>query len=51
MKKEQGNLNYVAMEEGVLQFWQANDIFSKLKAKNKQTGFLKTLIFDYFHFC
>ena len=38
MKKEQGNLNYVAMEEGVLNFWQSNNIFEKLKSKNKQTG-------------
>lgn len=38
MKKEQGNLNYVAMEEDILKFWQDNDIFGKLKAKNKQTG-------------
>ena len=38
MKKEQGNLNYVAMEEEMLKFWQDNDVFAKMKAKNKQTG-------------
>ncbi len=38
MKKEQGNLDYVKMEEGVLDFWQSNDIFEKMKAKNKKTG-------------
>lgn len=38
MKKEQGSLDYVKMEEGVLKFWQNNDIFNKLKAKNKKTG-------------
>ncbi len=38
MKKEQGNLNYVKMEEGVLSFWQTHDIFEKMKAKNKKTG-------------
>ena len=38
MKKEQGNLDYVKMEEGVLSFWQTNDIFEKMKAKNKKTG-------------
>ena len=31
MKKEQGSLNYVNMEEEVLKFWQENDTFSKLK--------------------
>ena len=38
MKKEQGSLNYVNMEEEVLKFWQENDTFSKLKTKNKSTG-------------
>ena len=38
MQKEQGNLNYVKMEEGVLSFWQKNNIFEKMKAKNKKTG-------------
>ena len=38
MKKEQGSLNYVGMEEGVLKFWQDNDIFEKMKEKNKKTG-------------
>ncbi len=38
MQKEQGNLNYVKMEEGVLSFWQQHDIFEKMKAKNKKTG-------------
>ena len=38
MKKEQGGLNYVNMEEQVLKFWQDNNIFSKLKDKNKNSG-------------
>ena len=38
MKKEQGSLNYVKMEEEVLKFWETNDTFSKLKEKNKKTG-------------
>jgi len=38
MKKEQGGLDYVKMEESVLKFWQEKDIFNKLKAKNKKTG-------------
>lgn len=38
MQKEQGNLNYVKMEEGVLSFWQNANIFEKMKAKNKKTG-------------
>ncbi len=38
MKKEQGNLNYVKMEEEILKFWQDNDIFPKLKEKNKNSG-------------
>ena len=38
MKKEQGGLNYVNMEKEVLNFWQENDTFSKLKEKNKNTG-------------
>ncbi|MCQ2556003.1 MAG: class I tRNA ligase family protein, partial [Clostridia bacterium] len=38
MQKEQGNLDYVKMEEGVLKFWQDNSIFEKLKTKNKATG-------------
>ena len=38
MKKEQGNLNYVKMEEEVLSFWQNNNTFEKLKEKNKKTG-------------
>ena len=38
MKKEQGSLNYVNMEEEVLKFWQDNNTFSKLKNKNKSTG-------------
>ena len=37
MKKEQGNLNYVAMEEQVLKFWKDENIFSKMKEKNKST--------------
>ena len=38
MKKEQGSLNYVEMEEGVLKFWQENNTFEKMKEKNKKTG-------------
>ncbi len=38
MKKENSNLNYVEMEKQMLNFWQNNDIFEKLKAKNKKTG-------------
>ena len=38
MKKENGNLNYVKMEEEILQYWQDNDTFNKMKAKNKKTG-------------
>jgi len=38
MKKENVNLNYVEMEEGVLKFWKDNSIFEKMKAKNKKTG-------------
>ena len=38
MKKEQGSLNYVKMEEGVLKFWQDNNIFNKMKEQNKKTG-------------
>ena len=38
MKKEQGSLDYVKMENGVLNFWQENSIFEKLKAQNKKTG-------------
>ncbi len=38
MKKENANLNYVKMEEEILKFWQNNDIFNKMKTKNKTTG-------------
>ena len=38
MKKEQGSLDYVKMEEGVLSFWQQNNTFEKLKEQNKNTG-------------
>lgn len=38
MKKEQGSLDYVNMEEGVLSFWQQNNTFEKLKEQNKKTG-------------
>ena len=38
MKKEQGGLDYVKMEEGVLSFWQENNTFEKLKEQNKNTG-------------
>lgn len=44
MKKEQGNLNYVEMENQVLKFWQDDKIFEKLKEQNKRTGkFFATL--------
>ena len=44
MKKEQGSLNYVKMEEEMLSFWQSNNTFEKLKEKNKKTGkFFATL--------
>ena len=38
MKKENTNLNYVQMEKGILDFWKKQDIFEKMKAKNKKTG-------------
>ena len=38
MKKEQGSLNYVKMEEEMLSFWQQNNTFEKLKEQNKRTG-------------
>ena len=38
MKKEQGSLNYVKMEEEMLSFWQENNTFEKLKEQNKRTG-------------
>ena len=38
MKKEQGALNYVKMEEEMLSFWQNNNTFEKLKEQNKKTG-------------
>ncbi|MBQ8615699.1 MAG: class I tRNA ligase family protein, partial [Clostridia bacterium] len=38
MKKEQGSLNYVKMEEEMLKFWQDNNTFEKLKEQNKKTG-------------
>ena len=38
MKKEQSSLDYVKMEEGILKFWDDNQIFNKLKEKNKKTG-------------
>ena len=38
MQKENGSLNYVKMEEGILKFWEDNKIFDKLKEKNKKTG-------------
>jgi len=34
MKKEQGNLDYVQMEQDVLKFWQENDCFHKLQRQN-----------------
>ena len=36
MQKENGSLNYVKMEEGILKFWEDNKIFDKLKEKNKK---------------
>ena len=38
MRKEQGVPNFPKNEEEVLKFWQDNQIFEKLKAKNKKTG-------------
>ena len=38
MKKENPSLNYVKMEEGILDFWQKNNIFEKMKEKNRKTG-------------
>lgn len=38
MKKENTSLNYVKMEENILKFWQNEQIFNKLKAKNEKTG-------------
>jgi len=38
VKKEQGGLNYVKMEEEMLSFWQENNTFEKLKEQNKKTG-------------
>ncbi len=38
MKKENSSLNYVKMEEGILDFWQKSNVFEKLKEKNKKTG-------------
>ena len=44
MKKEQGSLNYVQMEEQMLKFWQDNNTFEKLKEQNKKSGkFFATL--------
>ena len=38
MRKEQGIPNFPKNEEEVLKFWQDNQVFEKLKAKNKKTG-------------
>ncbi len=38
MKKENGNLNYVEMENEILKFWEQHTIFDKLKAKNKNSN-------------
>ena len=38
MRKEQGMPNFSKNEEEILKFWQDNQIFEKLKAKNKNTG-------------
>lgn len=38
MQKENGNLDYVKMEESILKFWQENNTFEKLKQKNKNSG-------------
>ena len=43
MKKEQGNLNYVKMEEEILKFWEEDKSFEKLKEKNKGNKFFPTL--------
>lgn len=44
MRKEQGIPNFIANEEEVLKFWEDNQIFNKLKAKNKKTGKYYTLL-------
>lgn len=44
MRKEQGIPNFPKNEEEVLKFWQDNQIFEKLKTKNKQTGKYYTLL-------
>ena len=44
MRKEQGVPNFPKNEEEVLKFWQDNQIFEKLKAKNKKTGKYYTLL-------
>ncbi len=44
MRKEQGIPNFPKNEEEVLKFWNDNQIFDKLKAKNKQTGKYYTLL-------
>lgn len=38
MRREQGIPNFPKNEEEILKFWKDNDIFSKLKDKNKATG-------------
>ncbi|MGI5841752.1 MAG: isoleucine--tRNA ligase [Christensenellales bacterium] len=38
MKKENGMPNFVKNEEEILAFWQENQIFNKLRAKNENTG-------------
>ncbi|MBO5954775.1 MAG: hypothetical protein J6Q13_02255 [Clostridia bacterium] len=38
MKKEQGSLNYVKMEEEMLSFWQENNTFEKLKEQNNDSN-------------
>ena len=47
MKKEQGNLNYVAMEEEMLKFWQNNDVFAKMQEDNKLLELYKELLNKY----
>jgi len=44
MRKEQGIPNFPKNEEEVLKFWQDNQIFEKLKEKNKKSGKYYTLL-------
>ena len=40
MKKEQGNLNYVKMEEEILKFWEEDKTFEKLSKDFSGSRFL-----------